>query len=156
MHLAIIIFLFYVLYQGIKAHISWMFSLTVSQFSYTKRAFFLGKDSTMHNSPGFTQNLESHQMQGWKSVKTTVWEMKLGGTVVISLILCFVSRNKAQVSWIFSLTLPQLSYTKRASFMGKASTMHSSPRLTQNLESHQKSDNLQYNMLSCWVAGMIV
>ena len=32
---------------------------------------------------------------------TTVREMKLGGTVVISLILCFVSRNKAQVSLIF-------------------------------------------------------
>ena len=31
---------------------------------------------------------------------TTVREMKLGGTVVISLILCFVSRNKAQVSLI--------------------------------------------------------
>ena len=32
---------------------------------------------------------------------TTVREMKLGGTVVISLILCFVSRNKAQVTLIF-------------------------------------------------------
>ena len=32
---------------------------------------------------------------------TTVREMKLDGTVVISLILCFVSRNKAQVSLTF-------------------------------------------------------